>query len=433
MPPSSLSRSPAGETPAPGPSAPLVRPFAALRPPPARAAEVAAPPYDVLSSAEARGQAAGKPWSFLHVSKAEIDLPVETDAYAPEVYQRAGDNLRRMIEAGILRRDPRPGYYIYRLTMGDHVQTGIAVAASVSAYVDGRIKRHELTRPEKEDDRVRQIEAVGAHTGLAFTMHQADAELGGLIDGLACGRPEMSATLDHGVRHDIWPVFESATVDAISRCFARIGTLYIADGHHRSAAALRVAQAHRAANPAHTGDEGYNSFLAVSFPADQVQILDYNRVVKDLNGLSVDDFLAQVARQFEVVPSSRPVKPGGRRSFGMYLAGRWYRLTVRKPPPDHGPIAPRLDISLLSARLLESILGIGDPRLDERIDFIGGIRGLKELEARVDSGDWAVAFSLFPTGVDDLIAVADAGEIMPPKSTWFEPKLADGLLALPLD
>ena len=431
--PSSLSQSPAGETPAPSPSEPIVRPFAALRPPPGRAAEVAAPPYDVLSSAEARTRAAGKPWSFLHVSKAEIDLPAETDVYAPEVYQRAGDNLRRMIEAGVLRRDPRPGYYIYRLILGDHVQTGIAVAASVSAYADGRIKRHELTRPEKEDDRVRQIEAVGAHTGPVFTMHQADAELSGLVSGITAGPPEMSVLLDHGVRHDIWPVFETATIDTISRCFARIGALYIADGHHRSAAALRVAQAHRAANPAHGGGELYNSFLAVSFPADQVQILDYNRVVKDLNGLSVDDFLAQVARQFEVVPSPQPVKPGGRRAFGMYLAGRWYRLSLKDAPPDLGPIAARLDISLLSARLLEPILGIGDPRLDERIDFIGGIRGLGELQARVDSGDWAVAFSLFPTGVDDLIAVAEAQEIMPPKSTWFEPKLADGLLALPLD
>jgi len=432
MPPSPSSRSPAGEAHAPGAIEPIVRPFAALRPPAERAGEVAAPPYDVLSSAEARAYAEGRRWSFLHVSKAEIDLAPEINVYAPEVYQQAGENLRRMIEAGVLRRDAQAGYYIYRVRMGDHVQTGIAVAASITAYVDGRIKRHELTRPDKEDDRVRQIEAVGAHTGPVFTMHEPDAELGELIAGIAAGAPEMSVTLDNGVEHAIWPVFGAETIDAISRRFARIGALYIADGHHRSAAALRVMQARRAANPAHTGDETYNSFLAVSFPADEVQILDYNRVVRDLNGLSADDFLARIADRFEVTASAGPVKPAAPRTFGMYLAGRWYRLVARQAP-DRGPIAARLDISLLSAQLLEPVLGIGDPRLDARIDFIGGIRGLGELEARVDSGDWAVAFSLYPTSVAELIAVADAGEIMPPKSTWFEPKLADGLVSLPLD
>lgn len=411
----------------------LIRPFAGLRPVPAQAAAVVAPPYDVLSSAEARARAAGKPWSFLHISKAEIDLPPEIDPYDPAVYAKSAENLARMIGEGILQRDPEPYYYVYRLTMGQHVQTGLVAAASVAAYDSNRIRRHEFTRPDKEDDRVRQIEALNAQTGPVLLAYPAAPEVDELLAQAAVGPSEYDVTADDGVRHTLWVVRDADIRTRLSQCFETIPVLYIADGHHRSAAASRVAAARAAANPAHSGDESYNYFLSVIFPHHQMKILDYNRVVTDLNGLTPEDFLQRVGENFGVQPHDGQFRPGRPGEYGLYLGGRWYRLNIRPELiPQDDPVA-RLDVSLLATYLLEPILGIHDPRRDKRIDFVGGIRGLGELEKRVDSGEMAAAFAMFPTRMEDLMAVADAGNVMPPKSTWFEPKLADGLVSHVLD
>ncbi len=412
---------------------PLIRPFTALRPTPEYAAEVAARPYDVVTADEARAGAEGRTWSFLHVSRAEVDLPDGADVYGPEVYAKAGENISRMLDAGVLIREPRPCYYAYRMTMGDHVQTGIAAAGSVAAYESNRIRRHELTRPDKELDRTRQIEAVGAHTGPVMVTHRPDDRVAAIIEAATEGTPGFSATTDDGTLHQIWVISGPAAVAGLTEAFEAMNAIYIADGHHRSAAACRVAEARRAADPEPQGDELYESFLIVTFPADEVLILDYNRGVRDLNGLERGAFLTGIRAAFEVEPVDQQARPERRGTFGMYLDGRWYRLTPREPLPKRSTAVERLDISVLTQRLLEPILGIGDPRTDPRIDFIGGGRGLGALEDRVNKGQYAVAFALFPTSLDDLMSVADANEIMPPKSTWFEPKLADGLLSLPLE
>jgi uncharacterized protein (DUF1015 family) len=412
---------------------PLIRAFPGLRPAEGRATEVAAPPYDVMNEAEAREMVKGRPWSFLHISRPEVDLPNGTDPYAPEVYAKAAENLASMQRQGILIRDPRPCYYVYRLTMGGHVQTGLVAAASVAAYDGGRIKKHEFTRPAKEDDRVRQIDALNAQTGPVFLVYPSTPAVDDTLAGLAEGTPDMDVRATDGVCHEIWVVDDSAVLERLTVAFDAMQALYVADGHHRSAAGSRVGAARKAANPGHTGEESYNYFLAVIFPHDQMQILDYNRVVRDLNGLEPQVFLDRVAEAFSVEPNSQPVRPGAPAQFGMYLAGQWYRLRLdpqRIPAQD--PVG-RLDVSLLADNLIEPILGISDPRRDGRIDFVGGIRGLDGLQSRVDSGEMQVAFSLFPTRMQDLMAVADAGEVMPPKSTWFEPKLADGLVSHMLD
>jgi len=412
---------------------PLIRPFAGLRPAPGRAADVVAPPYDVLNTEEARARAAGRPWSFLHISKPEIDLPPGTDPYSPAVYAKGKENFERQIRDGVLQRDAAPCYYFYRLVMGTHTQTGLVAAASVPDYDTNRIRKHEFTRPDKEDDRVRQIDALNAQTGPVFLTYRRAAVIDELADKVCAGAPDIDVAADDGVRHALWVVRDAAQIELITRTFDAMSCLYIADGHHRSAAASRVAAARRAANPKHTGDESYNYFLAVIFPDNQMQILDYNRVVKDLHGLSVETFTAAVAEAFSVEPEAGAVKPRHAREFGMYLAGQWYRLHLDEEfVPDNDPVK-RLDVSLLQDNLLGPILGIGDPRRDKRIDFVGGIRGLKELERRVDSGEMAVAFSLYPTSIHDMMSVADAGQVMPPKSTWFEPKLADGLVSHVLD
>jgi len=412
---------------------PLIKPFTGLRPAPGRAQNVAAPPYDVVSTSEARAMVDGRPWSFLHVSRPEIDLPKGTDPYAPEVYAKARDNLELMMAEGILLRDPDERYYVYRITMGEHVQTGLVAAASIAAYDADRIKKHEFTRPVKEDDRVRHIEALNAQTGPAFLVYRSHAAIDGAITGICNASPELDITAVDGVRHELWCVTDAATIASLSSAFEQLDALYVADGHHRSAAASRVAAARRAANPDHTGDEAYNYFLSVIFPHNQMQILAYNRLVRDLHGLSPEDFLSRVSVPFRVEPSAQPVTPTRLAEFGMYLDGSWYRLTLDEARiPWDDPVA-RLDVSLLQDNLIEPILGIVDPRRDERIDFVGGIRGLEGLTRRVDSGEMRVAFSLYPTRMPDLMAVADAGEVMPPKSTWFEPKLADGLISHVLD
>ena len=405
----------------------LIKPFRALRPAPERAAEILAPPYDVLSSAEARERAGGKPWSFLHVSKAEIDLPAAIDPYDAAVYAKAGENLQRMIDARVLMRDDKPCYYVYRLTWRGHVETGFAAVASVAAYAENRIRKHELTTIAKEDDRVRQIEAVKAQTGPVMLAYPTAPEVDTLLARAAAGTPEVDVTADDGVRHQLWVISDDATIAALTRAINALPALYIADGHHRSAAAERIAKAR--------GGEGSHSyFLAVLLPQSEMTILDYNRVLRDLNGHTPEALLAEIGKRYEIAPSEEPVRPQSAAEIGMVLGGRWYRLTLRpellKEAAD--PVA-RLPVTLLARNIIEPIFNVTDPRRDKRIDFVGGGRGLAELERLVASGQMAVAFALYPTQMSDLMAVADAGEIMPPKSTWFEPKLADGMVSHVLD
>lgn len=412
----------------------LIKPFRGLRPVAGRADDVVAPPYDVVDRAEAKALAQGRPWSFLHISRPEIDLADNVDPYDPAVYAKGRENLDRLVSEGILERDDEPCYYAYRLTMGGHVQTGIVATASVEAYDQGRIKKHEFTRPVKEDDRVRQIDTLNAQTGPVFLVYAADQVVDGILRDVSAVPADVDITAERdGVRHQIWKIDRVETIDALTAAFDAMPAIYVADGHHRSAAGSRVGNTRREANPSHTGQEGYNHFLSVIFPHDQMQILDYNRVVRDLHGLGKDEYLAAIGEAFDLELSDQPVKPVRSGEFGMYLDGQWYRLRIHEERiPRDDPVA-RLDVSLLQANLIQPVLGIADQRRDDRIDFVGGIRGLAGLEKRVDSGDWAVAFSLFPTTMNALMAVADAGEVMPPKSTWFEPKLADGLISHVLD
>ena len=406
----------------------LIRPFTGLRPAPGRAAEVIAPPYDVLSSDEARARAAGKRWSFLHISKPEIDLPAGTDPYAPQVYAKAAENLGFMLSAGILVRDAARCYYVYRLIMGEHTQTGLVAAASVADYDRNRIRKHEFTQVDKENDRVRQIDALNAQTGPVMVAYPHAPEVDAILARCSAGAPDADVTADHGIRHTLWVVHDAEIQRRLTLAFDAMPALYIADGHHRSAAASRVTAARRTANSRHTGEENYNYFLTVIFPHHQMQILSYNRVVADLNGMDVTTFLTRVQESFSVAASPVPVQPGP-AEFGLYLPGQWYRLAIRRELiPVDDPTA-RLDASLLTDHLLGPVLGIKDLRRDKRIDYVGGIRGLPELEKRVTSGEMAAAFALHPTGMEDLMAVAEAGEVMPTKSTWFEPKLADGLVS----
>lgn len=412
----------------------LIKPFRGLRPNDGRANDVVAPPYDVVDRAEAKALAAERPWSFLHISRPEIDLPDGVDAYDSAVYAKGRENLDRMLTEQVLVRDPSPAYYAYRLTMGEHVQTGLVAAASVEAYDQDRIKKHEFTRPVKEDDRVRQIDTLNAQTGPVFLVYKANAAVDGILRDVTAAPAHVDVTAERdGVRHELWRIDDVQQIEQLTKAFDAMPAIYVADGHHRSAAGSRVGNARREANTQHTGEENYNYFLSVIFPHDQMQILDYNRVVRDLNGLSKDDFLAEIGGAFDLELSNEPVKPQQTGEYGMYLDGQWYRLNIHDESiPQDDPVA-RLDVSLLQNNLIEPILGISDPRRDDRIDFVGGIRGLDGLAKRVDSGDWAVAFALYPTTMDALMAVADAGEVMPPKSTWFEPKLADGLVSHVLD
>jgi uncharacterized protein (DUF1015 family) len=409
---------------------PLIKPFRALRPAPGRAAEVLAPPYDVLSSAEARERAAGKPWSFLHVSKAEIDLDPSTDPYAPVVYSKAAANLRHMIGAGVLARDEKPSLYVYRLTWRGHTETGLAAVASLDAYAANRIRKHEFTTPAKEDDRVRQIEAVNAQTGPVMLAYPVAPDVDAMLARAAAGPPAVDVTADDGVRHELWVIDDAASIAALTRAVDALPALYIADGHHRSAAALRVAQ--------ERGDRDANKyFLAVAFPQNEMTILDYNRVLRDLNGRSPEQLLTEIRERYTVEPSDTAVRPTSTGEVGMFLAGRWYRLTpataaAAASTQPNDPVG-RLPVTLLARNIIEPIFGVTDPRRDRRIDFVGGGRGLGELERLVASGEMAVAFALYPTQMQDLMAVADAGAIMPPKSTWFEPKLADGMVSHMLD
>jgi uncharacterized protein (DUF1015 family) len=416
-------------------SAPLIRPFAALRPRAEHAADVIAPPYDVVTTDEARALAAGRPWSFLHISRPEIDLPAGSSPYADSAYARGAANMRALRARGILVRDSEPSLYIYRLQMNGHTQTGVAFVASVAAYEAHRIKRHELTRPDKENDRVKNIAALNAQTGPVLLAHRADESIAMLLRASVTVPPLFEVPGPNGTRHAVWQVAAPERIAAFLAAFDALDALYIADGHHRSAAAARIAAERRrepgSSSPAAFASHDY--FLAVAFPHDEMRILGYHRVVRDLRGSSPAAFLERLGQTFTVVPSDQPVEPASPRSFGLFLEGRWYALTLRSELVRPDDAVASLDVSLLQDRVLAPLLGIGDPRTDPRIDFVGGARGLAELERRVGEGAAAAAFSMHATRMSELMAVADAGRLMPPKSTWFEPKLADGLLSHVLD
>ena len=412
----------------------VVKPFKGLRPKREYAEKVASPPYDVLNSKEAREMAAGNPYSFLHVVKPEIDLDPDIDLYDEKVYQKGGENLRKLISDGVLQQDNADSFYIYRQIMGEHEQIGLVAGASCDEYIADKIKKHEHTRPDKENDRMKHIYTLNAQTGPVFLTYKAKEEIDSIINEIVQNSPEYDFEADD-VRHTLWIVSDKYLIARIKDEFLKIDCLYVADGHHRSASATRVKKEKESANPNHTGKEEYNFFLTVIFPDNQMQILDYNRVVKDLNGLSIEEFLNKVKQNFDVefVSETEPFKPAEKHKLGMYLNRKWYKLTVREGSFDQTDPVKCLDVSILQENLLAPVLGIGDPRTDKRIDFVGGIRGLKELEKRVNSADAEVAFVLFHTTIDDLMKIADAGDVMPPKSTWFEPKLKSGLVVHLLD
>ena len=404
-----------------------IRPFRGIRPVQQKVAAVASPPYDVLNTEEARAIAEDNPDSFLHVVKAEIDLSPGVDSHSKEVYELSARNLTRMIDTGVLVADPTPCFYAYQLRMGDHVQTGIMVGASVAEYESGAIKKHELTRREKEDDRARHVEILKANAGPVLFTYRASEDVREIMARIVSqNSPVYDFCADDGIGHALWVISEPADVEALQAAFARVEALYVADGHHRSASAFRVRDIMKDKNPGHTGEEAYNYFLAVLFPDDELQIMGYHRTVKDLNGLSTDEFLSRVREKFEVTKTTDP-DPDGLHEFGMYLDSQWYRLKVIDGTvPEDDPVRS-LDAAILQDNLLAPVLGITDPRTDNRIDFVGGIRGTAELERRC-AADMKVAFALSPVTVAQLMAIADSDAIMPPKSTWFEPKLRSGVV-----
>jgi uncharacterized protein (DUF1015 family) len=397
-----------------------VLPFAAVRPPKALAQKVAAPPYDVVNAEEARAYAQGNPLSFFHVSRPEIGFPAGTDEHTAPVYQAGHDNVRRFLKEATLAQDASPRFYVYRQKMGSHVQVGLVACASVEEYDGGLIKKHELTRQDKEDDRTHHIDVLGGNDEPVFLTYRARADIDALVAELTRGTPEYDFTTEDNISHTLW-VADPALNGRVQAAFAQVPALYIADGHHRSAAASRVARLHK--DQKKGGDHG--AFLSVIFPHNQMQIMDYNRVVKDLKSHSVPAFVAAVEKHFTVEKTTEK-KPTRLHQLGMYLDHQWYRLTARDGSFPN-TVLGQLDVNVLQSNVLAPLLGIGDPRTDKRIHFVGGIRGMAELEKLVDSGQYAVAFSMFPTTLDQLMAIADAGEIMPPKSTWFEPKLRSGL------
>ncbi len=400
----------------------VIKPFPSLRPQPELANQVASFPYDVLNSDEARTEANGNPYSFLHVTKSEIDLPNNIDIYSDTVYKKAEENLQQFIRDGILFADEKPCYYIYQLVMQEQTQTGLVCLSSVQDYFDDVIKKHEFTRPEKEKDRIDHMRNIKAQTGNVFMAYRDVMELNALINGWkATQKPVYDFTVSDGIKHTVWVIDRDMVINSITELFkTKVPCTYIADGHHRAASAAKVSQQLPQSEEA-------KFFLTTIFPASQLRILDYNRLVKDLNDLSAEKFLGLLQDDFYVTLSPEPVKPSQLHEFGMYLEGQWYILASRKGTWTENPIAV-LDVSILSNNILDKILDIKDQRTDKRIDFVGGIRGLKELEKRVNSGEMKVAFSLFPVTIEQLFSIADSGNVMPPKSTWFEPKLRDGLL-----
>jgi uncharacterized protein (DUF1015 family) len=396
-----------------------VKPFAALRPDPKLAGRICELPYDVMSSDEAREIAAGNPLSFLHVSKPEIDLPVGTNLYAPEVYAKGKENFQRLIDQGALRQESKPCFYLYRQIMGKHSQVGLVAAASCEEYLRGVIKKHELTRVDKEDDRVRHIETLNSQTGPVFLTYRAQAGLDDFVAKKVNELPDTDFTASDGVRHTSWIISEPARIQFVENEFNRLSALYIADGHHRSAAAARVFQSRKGAG--HSAD-----FLSVIFPHNQMQILPYNRVLKDLNGLTPEQLLEKLDGVF-IIKSPGAAGPARKHELGLYLRGQWHTLNFRPRFAATSDPIEKLDVTLLQKYVLDPIFAINDPRTSNRINFVGGIRGTAELEKLVNSGAYVCAFSMFPTSIEDLMEIADAGGFMPPKSTWFEPKLRDAM------
>jgi uncharacterized protein (DUF1015 family) len=400
----------------------IIKPFNALRPKPEIAEKSASRPYDVLNSEEARVEAKDNPASFLHVTKSEIDLPAGTDTHSTAVYNKAKENLQRFIKEGLLFKEEKPCYYIYQLIMNGRSQTGLVCVSSVDDYFKNVIKKHEFTRPEKEKDRIDHMRTIEAQTGNVFLTCRDVMEVNALINGWkATKKPEYDFTAGDGIQHTIWVIDTERVINSITQLFAvNVPCTYIADGHHRCASAAKVSKEL-------PGSKDAKYFLTTIFPASQLAILDYNRVIKDLDDYSEEDFISALQEDFTITHSTEPVKPSSLHEFGMYLDGKWYILTARKGTYTNDPIGV-LDITILSNNILDKLLDIKDQRTDKRIDFVGGIRGLKELEKRVDSGDMKVAFSLYPVTIEQLFDIADSGNVMPPKSTWFEPKLRDGLL-----
>ncbi len=413
----------------------IVKPFKAVRPSKEKAEQVAALPYDVMDSDEAREMVKDNPFSFLHIDKAEIDLPVEVDHYSDEVYDKAKANMDKFLAEGTFIRDEKPCFYLYRQIMDDVDQTGIVGAASIDDYIEDRIKKHEFTRAEKEIDRIRHVDTTNANTGPIFLTHPRNAELSDIVAEWKAKDPAYDFTSEDDVRHTVWVIDEAGAVEIIEKAYQEIPALYIADGHHRSASAVKVGQMRREANPDYTGDEEFNFFLSVIFPSDELAIMDYNRIVTDLNGLTEEEFLSKVKEKFEVEEYStgEPYRPEKKHNFGLYLPGRWFKLTAKPEIIDTDDVLKGLDVSIMADNVIAPILDITDQRTSDRIDFVGGIRGLKELERRVATGDFVAAISFFPTDINDLMKIADSGRVMPPKSTWFEPKLRSGLFVHELD
>ena len=417
-----------------------VKPFAAVRPPKELVTEVAAPPYDVLNSAEALAMAGEK--SLLHITKPEIDFNPIADEHAQPVYDRAVADYKAWKERGWLVRDPVERYYVYAQTMGKRTQYGLVLCAHTDDYATGRIKKHELTRKDKEDDRMIHVRIQNANIEPVFFAYKDHPELNAIVAAVAAGKPEYRFTDENGFGHTFWVIADDAVNARITEIFTtQVDAFYVADGHHRTAAAARVGAEKKAQNPHHTGDEEYNFFMAVCFPQSQLQIIDYNRVVRDLNGMAPEAFLKALEEDFEVALAAKPrcgrpakpVAPARLHQFSMYLGGRWYTLDAKPGRYDDTDPIGVLDVTVLSTLVLDKLLGIKDLRTDKRIDFVGGIRGLGELSRRVDSGEMAVAFALYPVSMDQLMAIADSGAIMPPKTTWFEPKLRSGLAIHELD
>ncbi|MCC8038513.1 MAG: DUF1015 domain-containing protein [Bacteroidales bacterium] len=411
-----------------------VKPFRGVRPPREMVTEVASRPYDVLNSDEARAEAAGNPKSLYHIIKPEIDFPVGTDEHDPRVYDKAVENFHAFQDKGWLVQDDKEHYYIYAQTMDGRTQYGIVIAANVDDYMEQRIKKHELTRRDKEEDRMKHVRVNDANIEPVFFAFPDNAALEKIIRDVTKGEPEYDFTAPDGFGHHFWVIDDDATIQRITEEFAKIPYLYIADGHHRTAAAALVGNEKAKANPNHRGDEEYNYFLAVAFPASHLKIIDYNRVVKDLNGLTPTEFLNKLKEHFTVEPKGTEIyHPERLHNFSLYLDGQWYSLTAMEGTYDDNDPIGVLDVTISSDLILRDILGINDLRSDKRIDFVGGIRGLEELKRRVDSGEMAMALALYPVSMDQLINIADTGNIMPPKTTWFEPKLRSGLVIHKLD
>ncbi len=413
----------------------VFKPFRALRPIPERAADIASLPYDVMDSDEARLEVQKNPLSYIHVEKPEVDLPLGTDLYDPAVYAKAKENLDKYVTDGHMKQDSQPMFYIYRQTMDGREQNGLVGLASVDEYMEGKIKKHEFTRADKEADRIRHVDTCDAHPSPVFFTYPHKEVIDATVEKVKNSKPPVyDFVSDDGIGHTLWLMDDPQDIKTIQDAFAQMDCLYVADGHHRTASAAKVGLVRREQFPDYTGEEEFNFFMTVIFPDNQLKIFDYNRAVKDLNGRSTADFLREVEEKFTVTPHTGTgnFRPAKTHEVGMYLAGAWYRLEPRPGTWNAENLVDSLDVSILQNNLLSPILGIGDPRRDQRIDFIGGIRGLDELVRRVDSGREAVAFAMFPTSVDELLAIADAGEIMPPKSTWFEPKLRSGLFIHPL-